>query len=340
MEILIFTKNETRLKNLFPKNTQFHSLAQVSNLPASGIDLFYIDVSTLSPADVKKTLTKIKKSLNNSDWGIIDPKGSIKDPACFFFDGASDYIGPALLKSVEKIEIKRIKQAISWRKEMAPEVKTKNSETKPASNVINKNGIKFPPANIFPGWKNISSGKTMPFFLLYCSLQGDASLETRFDKNAHSQIQKRFVNTLNRYFENSEAIKWMDSGKDCLYLIPPKAKCVETIIEACIRMTINAPMITIETLGVTVPVNFVFTLHYGQLSYKAPGKTGTVVSDAVNAVFHMGSKKAEAGRVTVSGEIPDGSIPKSLEDCFVYAGTYEGRKIWHTKKFSYEKAWK
>jgi len=202
-----------------------------------------------------------------------------------------------------------------------------------------KTGVKLPAASAFPGWKKITTGKTMPFYLLYCSLQGKTSLDSRLEEKALAQVHKRFLGLLNMSFKEGEGLLWMDSGKDCLFLLPPKAKNVQSIIEACIRMIISAPLITLETLAISVPVNFVFALHYGSVSYKPPGKTGTVVNDSVNAIFHLGAKKAESGRLTVSGEIPDGSIPKSLEDWFIPAGVYEGRKIWHTKKFSYEKSW-
>jgi hypothetical protein len=105
------------------------------------------------------------------------------------------------------------------------------------------------------------------------------------------------------------------------------------------RLLLSAPLIAIETLGLSIPVNFVFSLHYGQVSYKPPGKTGTVVSDAVNFIFHLGAKKAEPGRLTIPGELPDGTVPKTLEDCFVSAGEYEGRRIWHTRKISYIQPW-
>jgi hypothetical protein len=131
----------------------------------------------------------------------------------------------------------------------------------------------------------------------------------------------------------------MDSGKDCLFLLPPKAKNAEAAVLSCIRMLISAPLIAIEVLGLTMPANLVFALHYGSISYKPPGKTGTVVSDAVNYVFHLGSKKAEPGRLIISGELPDGTVPKEFEDFFISAGEFEGRKIWHTKKFSYLKPW-
>jgi len=218
-------------------------------------------------------------------------------------------------------------------------IKKSFKDTPKKESSIIKTGVKFPPANVFPGWKKMTSGKTMPFYLLYCSIHGKSSLDSRFEEKTIAKVHKRLLNFLSNIFDESDGQLWMNSGKDCLFLFPPKAKSAEAVIEACIRMIICAPLITMETLAITVPVNFNFALHYGTISYKPPGKTGTVVSDAVNAIFHLGAKKAETGRLTVSGDIPDGSIPKSLEDCFVYAGVYEDRKIWHTRKFCYEKTW-
>jgi hypothetical protein len=179
----------------------------------------------------------------------------------------------------------------------------------------------------------------MPFYLLYCSIHGKTSLESRLVEKAVVQVHKRLCNYLSNIFSPSDGLLWMDSGKDCLFLLPPKAKCAELAVETCIRSIIATPLVTLETLAITLPVNLVFALHYGSISYKPPGKTGTVVSDAVNTIFHLGLKKAEPGRLTFSCDIPNGSIPKSLQDCFVPAGEYEGLDIWHSRKFSYEKPW-
>jgi hypothetical protein len=104
-------------------------------------------------------------------------------------------------------------------------------------------------------------------------------------------------------------------------------------------MVVSAPLIVLETLAVAIPSNIVFALHYGVINYKQPGKTGTIISDAVNFIFHLGAKKAEPGRLTISGDLPDVTVPENLKDLFIPAGEYEGRKIWQTKKFSYVKPW-
>ena len=343
MNVYIFTKKEANLKSIFPKNTQFLPLPLSKHEPADG-DISYIDISAFADTDLKKTLTQFKKNCKDTAWGIIDPNGSIKDTASVFFDGASDYLGTDFLKSTASIDPKRLKEALCWRKNAAGAASSVSANedeqsSKEKGTGFLKSGIKLPSASSFPGWKKIPEGKTLPFYLLYCSLQGKTALDTRLEDKTIAQIHKRFITYLDNSFEEANGLFWMDSGKDCLFLLPPAAKCAEAAIKASIRMIISTPLIVMETLGITMPLNFIFALHYGSLSYNPPGRTGTVVSDAVNFIFHLGAKKAESGRLTVSGELPDVTIPKPLEDCFVPAGEFEDRKIWHTKKFSYAKPW-
>ena len=347
MGIYIFSKNETVVKKVFSKNAEFNPEDLTKHKPEAG-SITYLDVSGVSDANVKTALAQLKKACKgsaktsaSSSWGVIDAKGSIKDPAALFLDGASDYLGPAFFKTPKPIDPKRIKAASQWRLALSGSNNFEKTEIKnaKAADGLPKTGIKLPPASLFPGWRNMQTGKTMPFYLMYCSLKGKTSLSTRFGDKAVSQMHQRFLAHLFSNFQEGDGHIWMDSGKDCLFLLPPRAKSAEAAVKACVRMLISAPLIAIETLSLAVPANFVFALHYGSLSYSPPGKTGTVVSDAVNFVFHLGAKKAEPGRLTISDEVPDNSVPHDLENCFISAGEYEGRKVWHTKKFSYAKPW-
>jgi len=345
--IYIFAKKTEQLKTFFPKDAEFVSTPLAKHSPGRA-DLSYIDVSGLTDAEIKKTITQIKKSCKDSQWGIIDTKGSIKDPSALFFDGASDYLGASVLKSSDGLDAKRLKDAIRWRTALAgqalanssaAEVSDDDSKTESSAGNFLKWGVKLPAASAFPGWKKMQSGKSMPFYLFYGALQGKVPLDSRLEGKVLTQVHKKFVNLLSGRLKDADALLWMDTGKDCLFLIPPKAKNVEHVIKACLGMIASSPLLVLETLNITVPSSFVFALHYGSISYSPPGKTGTIVSDAVNSVFHLGAKKAEPGRLTVSGALPDASIPKSCYDVFASCGEFEGRKIWQTKKFKYEKNW-
>ena len=199
--------------------------------------------------------------------------------------------------------------------------------------------IKLPSSSTFPGWKKMQTGMNMPFYLMYCSVEGKTPLDSRFNEKTVAAIHKRFVEFLQDNFFGSDALLWMNTGREYLFLFPPKQKCIEAGIKACMNMLISAPLFTLECLDITMPVNFVFALHYGSINYKPPGKTGTIVSDAINFVFHLGTKKAEMGRIAISGELPGVTIPKQLQDCFVSTKDFEGRKIWQSKKFEYPKKW-
>jgi hypothetical protein len=337
--IYVFSSNAKILKKVFPQNAEFTD-SPVSKHSPTAADITYVDIGGLSEAEIKKTLTQIKKCCGNSPWGIIDPKGSVKDTAALFFEGASDYLGPALVKE-SGVDSKRFKDVLAWHKKHAgssTEGGAKSVEAEGKGGFI-KSGIKLPAASAFPGWKKMEAGKSMPFYLLYCSLQGKVALDSRLDEKTIAQIHKRFLSHLDDNLQESDGLLWMNTGKDCLFLIPPRAKCAEEAIKACVGMVVSAPLIVLETLAIAIPSNIVFALHYGVISYKQPGKTGTIISDAVNFIFHLGAKKAEPGRLTISGDLPDVTVPKNLQDLFIPAGEYEGRRIWQTKKFSYVKPW-
>ena len=327
------------IKKIFPKDSVFASMPVTKHSPSPS-DVSYFDVSGLSAADLKSALTKIKKSCENSSWGIIDAKGSITDPASLFFEGADDYIGPSLIKNFDGVDEKRIALILRKQKKSLEKTAAQNDTkaVESAAGFINS-GVKLPPASSFPGWKKMVTGKTMPFYLLFCALQGKIPLDTRLGEKILVSVHKHFLSILASRFKAGDGLLWMDTGKDCLFLIPPKAQCVSAVINECISIIASSPQIVLETLGLSIPSNFIFALHYGSISYKPPGKTGTLVSDAVNSVFHLGAKKAEPGRLTVTEAVPEASVPKILQDLFIPNGEYENRKIWSTKKFKYEKNW-
>jgi hypothetical protein len=341
--IYIFTNNEKSLKAIFSKNVEFLDTPLSKHSPVDG-DITYLDISDSPDEELKKILAPLKKCCHITPWGIIDPKGIIKDTAALFFEGASDYLGPGVLKEKQEMDSKRLKEIHTWRKNYivaaaaAAEEAEKSAVAAPGGAFL-KSGIKLPAASAFPGWKKMEVGKSMPFYLLYCALQGKVALDERLDEKTMHLVHKKFLTRLLDDLDEADGQLWMNTGKDGLFLIPPRAKCAEAAIKACVGLVVSAPQIVLETLNVNMPANFVFALHYGSISYKPPGKTGTIVSDAINFVFHLGAKKSEPGRLTLSGELPDVTVPKNLLDLFTSAGEFEERKVWHTKKFNYEKPW-
>jgi hypothetical protein len=327
MSAYIFTAKAAALK-LAPKTAELLSPDLLRDHNPGPGDITYLDISGFGEEEARKAAVLLNRRCKGAPWGIVDPKGESPDPARYFFEGASDYIGPGVLKA--GIDKKRLKAAAAWRNP-AGERGVKNPA--PEGGFLKK-GIKFS-SEKFPGWSSMPSGKVMPFFLLFVSLSGKTNLSSRLGEAAYVQLRKRFLGYLQQSLREADGLLWMETQTDCLFLIPPKAKTAAAAAAASLKILMGAPMITMEALGLAIPVDFVFALHYGKVAYKAPGKTGAVVSDAVNFVFHLGTKRAEAGRLTYSDELPGGAVPPALDDLFAGAGDFEGRGLRHSRRFIY-----
>ncbi|MDR2767751.1 MAG: hypothetical protein LBB82_05430 [Treponema sp.] len=336
MTVYIFSKKEAAVKTALHGKKEaaapeYLSAAALGRHAPRADDLTYLDIIGYTAADLKKAAALLKRRCKDAPWGIIDLKGSCKDPAVWFFEGAADYIGPAALKNAGS---KRYQTAAGWKLAAngggGPEQKNDAAAApKSFGQTIKLN------TTAFAGWKTVASGSKVNVYLLYVSFQGKTSLQSRFGEAAYNQLYKRLLAYLNRNLQDTEALLWMDTGKDCLFIIPPRENCANAAVVSCLRMLLAAPLVSLETLGLNIQANFVFALHFGAITYLPPGKTGTVVSDAVNFIFHLGSKKAEPGRLTISGETPHVTILPRLMGDFVNAGNFEGRDLVQSRKFTH-----
>ena len=323
-----------RSLGLDKKKAWIESVTQLPNgFKAKDSDQIYLDISGLSPATLKKTSGQLKK--NGAFWGVIDPKGAAVDPAAFFFNGASDYIGQALLK--KGLTKKRFSEALS-RKEKAI-TGTKKTERKITATVssadLNKKNIKLPSVK-FDGWKSIRSGTPGFFFFLFVSLSGKTNLRAMLGEASLITLKNQLREILQQNFAAADALLWMETEGNNLLLVPPTATSGKAALEAALKVILNSRLICIEKLGLSLPLQFTCAIHYGQTTFQAPGKTGAVISAPVNYIFHLGSKKAEAGRLTISGDIPDEAIPPGLLELLSPAGIFEGIPIRQSKRFVFK----
>jgi len=297
-------------------------------------DQVYFDASAISLPELKKIAKALAK--NNVAWGVIDPKGAAEDPASFFFDGASDYIGPVLVK--KGLSKKRFTQALSWAIEAkspsAAKASAKGTKASEAATAGKKKPSELP-AEKFEGWKSVRAGTRENFFFLFVSLGGKSNLRSMVGEASFSTIMSHWREVLYQAFRKADALPWMETEAHSLFLVPAKSDNCKAAIEAALKMILSSKLIGIEKLSLSIPVEFTFALHYGETVFQAPGKTGAVVSESVNYIFHLGGKKAEEGRLTISEDVSEEAIPEGLRDLFLPAGTFEGIPIRHSRRFVY-----
>ena len=299
-------------------------------------DKVYLDISGLSPPELKKALEQIKKSRAGSFWGIIDPAGEAEDPALFFFECGRDYIGPGLVKKgLTKKRFAAAEKPESLQNtdsKTAEKTKLTHSEHKPALPISR---LKLPDTT-FEGWKSLHAGSPSPFFFLFVSVTGRSGLRSKVGESVFSAVKDRLRKVLQQALNEADALLWMETENNSLFLIPPRAPNARAAVEAGLKLIVNSRLIGIEKLGLSFPLDFTIALHYGESVFRAPGKTGSIVSEPVNYIFHLGVKKAEPGRLTISGKIPEEALPKGLADLFSSAGIFEGIPIIHSKRFVYK----
>jgi len=290
-------------------------------------DITYVDLTGLDGDARKKTLSTVRRRCCSAAWGVIDPEGTLDDPAMIFFSGASDYLGPAACRvGIDKARLRAVQSFDNARR--IQELGVDGLAVPEGNSSCAEN-----PQAPFCGWKSILPGSVYPFFFLYVSVSAQLNLKTRLGEAGYVNFRDRLRTLCQQAFSEAEPLLWMETDASALYLIPPQSANVGIVTEACLRMLLGAPLLGYERLYLPFPVTFSFALHSGSTEFAAPGKTGTIVSDAVNYIYHLGSKHSGPGRLTVSEEAARLAITRRFEDLFTPAGSFEGRAILHSRRF-------
>ena len=100
IDIYLFSKNR-KVLSFFKKIRSSKSFSIIIYNPVNYKSILrnttqkifvYVDVSSFDDSERNKLISYLTRQ-NRFDFGIIDPKNCISDPAELFYHGASDYLG-------------------------------------------------------------------------------------------------------------------------------------------------------------------------------------------------------------------------------------------------------
>lgn len=318
MDIVIFSDSK-KIDDLFSriktKQYSFHyfplsELRKTIKNTQSGA-LLYIDVTHLEEPERGKTLKFLSK-LKDYHYGIIDPRGSVHDIAEQFHNGACDYIGRELFK--EGFSQSRLKKVIELvTRDAAAGVKTEGDV--PASKYILSGN----------NWDEIKPGNEYTFCFMFVELDNQKELVKKFGAAHIDSFLKSFQDLLERIVSPINGRIWMSLDFGALILIPFDGKKCDAILTS-FRFIMARKIISIEEYDSKTLLSYRIALHLGNTIYKSRGETGTIISDSINSVFHLGQKFTEPGNFYLTKEISS-FIPHGLKKWFVPVGKYEGRDI-------------
>jgi len=318
MKIIILSKNK-KLKNCFSAiekskiyNVEFllpEKIKEVLKNPETGT-FVYLDYSEYEKPGFRRHIGNLLKN-KTLRVGIIDTKDEILDIAEYFFSGISDYINKELISTV--ITPKRIKQAANFIPVVLNPEEKKNHNEK-----------------YITSWDEIEIGKKYTFSFMFIEIDYYKEWKNRWGKHKFSQFVDNFRKFISSRVSEINGKIWMWTDLGGLIIFPYNGNPIKEIT-SCFKLMLNKHIISVEKFNSNILLSYHIVLHVGDTVYKLEGNTGTIISDSINSIFHLGQKFAKPGELYLTDRISS-SIPTGLKEYFIPAGKFEGYNICRLKR--------
>ena len=315
MRVVIVTRAPARPGRRGVEHTPPARLAEALSTILPG-DLLYLDLSAFPAAEARATL---KKLLARADLllGVIDPKQSVKDVPALFHDGAVDYLDAAAWKT--GIPPRRLGRVAAYARGLRRCPEDAPREAPPAS-AGRPSGADL---------SHLTEGEEYAFSLLFIEIDGGEGLEQRFGAANLSEALASFRTYVDRSVAPFGGRTWIWSRFGGIALFPFDGRH-EQAAPCGLSMILYKHLYDIEQSRFPHFVSWRMAAHLGVVPWRERA-TGTLVSDALNSVFHLGQQFAPAGTFIVTDEVRT-LAGDPLRGFFLPAGSYEDRRIWRMRR--------
>jgi hypothetical protein len=302
--------------------TTFLCREQLGEATACSADgaLIYLDLGSYSQSIARREIGKLVAQ--GCAWAVIDPDGIIEDPAELFHMGACDYLPPAQLQ--KRVKAARIHRVADFQKEFRPP-ETVGGED---GERLSREGRLIPSGS---DWTQVKKGQEYTFFFLFIELLPGEEWKVKSGDRNRQDIQSRFEQFVRRRVAALQGDIWMWSEWGGVVLFPFSGNDSNLVLLA-IRMMLNRPLISIEEMQVESLVDYKVALHVGNTIYNPRGDTGTIISEDINFLFHLGRKRTDPNALVVT-ESAYPQIPLGMRPLFTAEDSFEGWSIYRMRRF-------
>ncbi len=270
----------------------------------------YIDISSFTSSEKRKFLTYITRQ-RKFDYGILDPENWIVDSASLFHKGASDYLpGPAI---IGEISTKRIKDAINFY--MIESAESDIGEPDSHSETI----------LLKSSWDIIAEGNSYTFIFMFIEIDMIKDWASHSGKAHINDVMNHFYKHLQNTINPLHGRIWIKTEYGALVLFPYAGSATPIILE-CFKLVLDKIIISAEEYPYKTILSYKIALDIGTTKYLTKGNTGSIVSDSVNYIFHLGNQYAKAGNFYLTNLIYE-DIPSGLLNYFALAGNFQDKTI-------------
>ena len=275
----------------------------------------YVDFSHLENGDGLK-LARYLGSLESVRFAVLDPQGSVEDIGALFHAGAVDYLGKSQLR--DEIPTKRVDAALGYYPFEAEVVDgTEGARSKAA----------WRPSG--SDWEGIRSGEEYTFCFLFVELDLIDEWKRKSGRDHLDSVIEKFQSHIESVVGSLNGRVWMWTEYGGLVLFPFDGKSCDAIL-SCFRLVLNRDIISAEIYSYNTLISYRMALHIGNTTYRAKGKTGTIVSESLNFLFHLFKHFAEPANFYLTEPVLQ-FLPSGLADCFVDAGSFEGTSMFRMR---------
>ncbi len=274
--------------------------------------LIYIDVNLFG----KKNLDDI---LNNREnlwkYGIIDFDSELKDSSYWIAKGFFDYLNQENLLNL--INIDRLKGIESFKSCLLNGIKCENQliDDRLTDNIVS-------------GWDEIEEDKEYTFWILFVGIDNINHIIESYSLNYRREILNKFRNFVENVISSGNGRIWMWNEHGGLILFPFNGRC-EGAFSSALRLILNKSIFGFEMEN-SIYLKYHVVFHRGKTIFKKRGRTGTVISDDINKIFHIGTEYISKSSLCIT-ENAFNFLPDKAKNAFVEEGFFEGEKIYSFK---------
>jgi hypothetical protein len=315
MRTVIVTKAPKRPARRGVEHVPPARLAEILPTLAAG-DLLYLDLAAFTAAEAHSWLKQLL-ARNDLFVGVIDPKGAVDDISSLFHDGVIDYVDGAAWKA--GIAPRRLGRAAEFARALKRYPESATREAPPAR----------PCRPSGADWSRLREGEEYTFSLLFIELDGAESLELRFGATNLTEALASFRAYVERSAAPFGGRTWIWSRFGGIVLFPFDGRC-EQAAPCGLSMTLYKYLYDIEESRFPHFVSWRMAAHLGEVAWRERA-TGTLVSETLNSVFHLGQQFVPAGSFHATDDI-HALAGAQMRKFFVPAGQFEGRRIWRMRR--------
>jgi hypothetical protein len=272
--------------------------------------LCYLDLATLKDGRLAACL-RLLRGRPHLAYALVDRRGQVGDVARAFHEGAADYVDRQALR--EGLGARRLLRTLAF-------LRTRRTETPPG---LPASGA----ARVRPSgtdWCQVVPGREYTFVLLFIELDGKEEMEQKYGGRNLNLALSSFKGFVEKSVSACQGKVWIWSGFGGIVLFPfSGADCPS--LGCLFRMVLCKHIYDVEGSRFPNLLSFRLALTIGNLTYTQQN-VGSVVSDSLNFVFHLGQDFAQRGHFYVTEEVLRFGHP-ALKDYFLEAGQFEGRRI-------------